>query len=473
MSRLPKKLVRDNIPLILEQNNIKYQVKSLSDKEYKQALKLKLLEESQEVFEANDHNLLEEIADVYEVIDALINAYNLDTTKINQVKEEKAKLKGKFAQKILLIKDNSSGNNAEIINKKESEILRQGEEYLKENVLPCSHLLDKDSNLLAEKFTSFSQVNPHFLYLRLTSPWGGINFSNGAFYSWQIMMAKYSGAFSFLQTQHQSAIALLVKSKNELVKEKYLTLAKGKNWFCGVGFSHLRKEGKPLVTATPQKGGYLLNGFIPWITGYGIFNHFIIGATLPHGDELYGILPFQSSSSLRFSQPLSLCAMNSTNTVTGEINQLFLPSDEILTINPRGSLQIRDQENVLHHGFFPLGCSQASLEIIYRNYQSFKLPEIEKTYQDLCQQEQNLRGGMLEMIVGNSNDFPRKLQLRVEAINLAYRCAIIAVLTSKGKANMEDDQANRVYREALVYGVSGQTLDVLRCTIFSIATTNL
>ncbi|MCI0711669.1 MAG: nucleoside triphosphate pyrophosphohydrolase [Chloroflexi bacterium] len=65
------KLVRDNIPEIIAANG--------------QALRQKLVEEAQEVLQAKPDELVNELADVYEVLDALIAAYDLDETVCNPV----------------------------------------------------------------------------------------------------------------------------------------------------------------------------------------------------------------------------------------------------------------------------------------------------------------------------------------------------------------------------------------------------
>ncbi len=465
------KLVRDKIPQIIHANNSKCQVKTLNNVEYQQALKAKLREEAQEVFETdNKQDLMEEIADVYEVIEAIVKANNLSLDEINRIKENKAEVKGKFLEKLQLISlDIKEEKTLELL-LKESDIINQAEDVLKQEVLPHASLLDQDSRLLKDTLSKFNQVNSLFLKLKIAEKWGGLAMGNLGFYSWQVMMAKYSGAFAFLQTQHQSAIASLNSSNNQILKEKYLTKIGQENNFYGVGFSHLRRQGKPLVTAIPTEKGYELNGCIPWITGYDLFSHFIIGATLSDGQELYGMIPFRCQSPyLELSQPLSLCAMTSTNTVTGKLNNYPLSQEDIITIKPINSIHHKDQENVLHHGFFPLGCTFASLEIIAENLTKLDYSQVKDTYFIIKNKAEFLQTKMLKTVIDPDANFHDKLKLRTQAIHLAYQAAIASIITSKGAANIREHPANRIYREALVYGVSGQTLGVL---IESIATLN-
>lgn len=454
------KLIRDKIPEFLPKNNTKYQVVQLGDEEYKKALKAKLLEEGREVLSADTpEDLIEEIADVYEVIDAIINAYNIDRKELEIVRNKKAEERGRFEKKYQL----TPVIFREELRRNEEEMVREAEKFLKREVDPSlANTLDWDFGCLRDIFLKMHWNNPLFFRLKLSPKWGGFGMSNLGFYHWQVMMAKYSGALSFLQTQHQSALGFICQSENEKLREKYLNLLREKNLFFGVAFSHLRREGKPLVTASVCRGGYQLDGFLPWVTGYGIFSYLIVGATLPDGRELYGIIPFANQPpALEFSQPLKLLAMSSTNTVTARLQGWFLPEEEVIAIKPKDSIHIRDRDNVLHHGFFPLGCSQAALQILRENLNKINLPSLEKVYLKLEEEEKLLRERMFSGITNPDTEFTEKLKLRVEAIHLAHRCTLACIISSKGSASLVDNTANRLYREALVYSVSGQTQWVL------------
>ncbi|BAQ62513.1 acyl-CoA dehydrogenase family protein [Geminocystis sp. NIES-3708] len=456
-----QKLIRDKIPQIINSTNKKCQVKRLSNSEYKQALKYKLIEESKEVFFANPDDLSEEIADIYEVIETLIKTYKLNKKDILKKQKEKQKLKGKFNKKYLLLSIDSLETKTQSLTILEQNILKQGRFFLEEEVLLTANIIDRDSNILKETFLKMNQANASFFQLKLSSNYGGVEISNLGFYSWQIMITKYSGALSFLQAQHQSAISMLNKSTNKIIKEKYLQKIILNNQFCGVGFSHLRRQGKPLLIANPTEKGYELTGVVPWITGYNIFAYFIIGAVLPDGRELYGVVPFQNYDNLTFSVPMKLSAMNSTNTVTATLNHWFLSSEDVVMINPHQSIHQKDQENILHHGFFALGCSFAGLRVIKNNYQKINLSNIKESYLKLKTETENLQQKMLDVVISPHDNFEEKLNLRIQAISLAYRCAIAAIVSSKGESNQEYHDANRIYREALVYSVSGQTTSVL------------
>lgn len=66
------KLIRDKIPEIMEARGVEYSVRELSDGEYETKLNEKLHEELQEFMEASTEEKLVELADMVEVIHAIV-----------------------------------------------------------------------------------------------------------------------------------------------------------------------------------------------------------------------------------------------------------------------------------------------------------------------------------------------------------------------------------------------------------------
>jgi len=107
MEKVFNKLVRDKIPEIIENNNEIPTTRILTNEEYKKELLKKLLEEYNEVLKANNKEILEELADMLEVIDAIARNENSSLEEIMRIKDEKKQKRGGFSKKILLIKTNS------------------------------------------------------------------------------------------------------------------------------------------------------------------------------------------------------------------------------------------------------------------------------------------------------------------------------------------------------------------------------
>lgn len=102
MKREYHKLVRDNIPKIIESNGEKPIIRILSDEEYKDALEKKLYEEYQEVLSSEKSDRLEELADLLEVIKSLAIIEGSTLEEIIEISKKKASKRGELKEKIFL-----------------------------------------------------------------------------------------------------------------------------------------------------------------------------------------------------------------------------------------------------------------------------------------------------------------------------------------------------------------------------------
>lgn len=338
--------------------------------------------------------------------------------------------------------------------------------YLKESVSPHAATIDIEPIALQKALTGLGELG--LLALRLPSRWGGMDFSQEMFQSFQELVARYSGALALLQTQHQSAAAMLVQSENDLLQEYLPLLSNGLLRF-GVGFSHLRRGGNPVITAVPFAGGYKLEGYVPWVTGFNLFQEFIVAAILPDGGAVFGLVPFVETaqdqlSTIIFSPPMALAAMTSTNTVTARLKSWFLPQERVVSVKPRNWIHDNDKKNVLNATGLVLGCASAGLDIMKSTYSTKPLSFIAQAWETLNQELSDCRAA-IKYAQQNRESLDKQLQLRAWAINLALRCASAAVTVSSGAANYSHHAAQRVYREALVFTVSGQTTAIMEATL--------
>ena len=104
MERRHNKLVRDKVPQIIKENKQIPTIRKLNEEDFVNELFRKLEEEVQEIIGArNDKNeLVMEIGDVYEVLDAIIDLYKLDKSLILELQKKKKQERGGFEGKIYL-----------------------------------------------------------------------------------------------------------------------------------------------------------------------------------------------------------------------------------------------------------------------------------------------------------------------------------------------------------------------------------
>jgi predicted house-cleaning noncanonical NTP pyrophosphatase (MazG superfamily) len=98
-----RKLVRDRIPEIIEKDGRGCEVAILSEDEYRQALRAKLIEEAKEAAAAESGKLAVELADLYEIVDAVMAAYGIERTLVLAEQKKRRIERGGFEKRIQLL----------------------------------------------------------------------------------------------------------------------------------------------------------------------------------------------------------------------------------------------------------------------------------------------------------------------------------------------------------------------------------
>jgi predicted house-cleaning noncanonical NTP pyrophosphatase (MazG superfamily) len=96
------KLVRDRIPEIIEQTGKSATWRELSTDDFRLALRAKVLEEAKELVDAADDALLAELADLAEVIETILCAYDLTSDELDAARQRKNDERGAFTRRLFL-----------------------------------------------------------------------------------------------------------------------------------------------------------------------------------------------------------------------------------------------------------------------------------------------------------------------------------------------------------------------------------
>ena len=349
--------------------------------------------------------------------------------------------------------------------------LRTIDTWMRSEIAPLAQRIDQTPSVLFQVFRTLGDRN--LLALRLPESKGGMGWNEQTTSQFQILIASYSGALAFLATQHQSALRMIERSNNEALKTQRLPdLIRG-TIGVGVGFSQLRRTGRPLMTAKPIEAGYLLSGTVPWVTGFGCFEGFICGALLPTNEILMGWVPLRPTNDpprYRISKPMALTAMASTQTVEVTLNDWPMDMTHVVAVHEADWLRQKDLGNTLHHGFYALGSAKGALRLLEEYQNKFALgPEIREAIAALNQHYQRCESRMFELLPRRRSCPEKCLAAKAEVIHLAGRCAQAAIAMVGGRANRLDHPAQRIYREVLAFTVFGQTPQSQEATLSALS----
>ncbi len=96
------KLVRDLIPAVIPEDKLSlYKFSEVNAEHYEILLKEKLVEEVHEFLEAEN---MEELADIFEVIDAIMKLKNFNEPEVLEIQKKKRELRGGFEKRLLMEK---------------------------------------------------------------------------------------------------------------------------------------------------------------------------------------------------------------------------------------------------------------------------------------------------------------------------------------------------------------------------------
>lgn len=328
--------------------------------------------------------------------------------------------------------------------------LDDARDFLASWVRPRANSIDRNLSDLREALHELGRRG--YLGLRIPRDFGGLEFDPIDFRRFQEASARASGALAFLESQHQSASGLIVRSPNAPLRARVLPrLASGAE-SAAIAFSHLRRGGPPALTAAVVPGGYRLDGHLPWVTGWGLFTHCVTAAVLPDQRVLFAYHPLTESAALNSSEPLDLAAMAVTQTVSVEVRNLGVPETEVVDVHPATWIQHNDRIAVALQSPLALGCAQAALDVLKEEAARKQRAAMMTAASSLEAELAGVREEAYRAMEDNV-DVERSLKARSAAIELAGRAAHAAVIAAAGAGNLMTHPAQRVYREALAFSV--------------------
>lgn len=259
---------------------------------------------------------------------------------------------------------------------------------------------------------------------------------------------------TFILTQWNAACKRLTGSSNEELKARLLPQLASGECFTTVGISHLTTSrqhvGRPVLTATPQAdGGFLLNGFSPWVTAAPAADVIVLGATCPDGTQLIAAVPTDLPG-VSAHPGTELVALTGSCTDQVELHDVPLGKERIVAGPVENVMQTNSGGGTggLQTSTLAVGLSLAATDFLRQ--QAERRSDLRSISDKLASDCAELRSALVALTTSASTPWTAP-ELRTQANSLALRSTQAALSAAKGAGFVATHPTGRWAREALFF----------------------
>lgn len=151
------------------------------------------------------------------------------------------------------------------------------------------------------------------------------------------VLAAADGATWFVAAQHHQPVREVMAGANGDLRERWLGELTSGRTLAGIAVSHLARPGPPAVTAALSPGGgWLIDGRVPWFTGWGLADVMLLGAAAPDDRVLLALLPCTAvAPGPGAVRRHDLWSMNATHAVAVDLRAVRAAPDHVVALPPR------------------------------------------------------------------------------------------------------------------------------------------
>jgi len=270
-------------------------------------------------------------------------------------------------------------------------------------------------------------------------------------------------------TQRDAACELIVESDNEQLKDAWLPrLARGEV-MTSVGISQLttsHQTGSAALTAGQRGGKFVLNGFIPWVTGAKRCAMVVTGAVLDDGRQILAVLPTDWPGVV-IDPPMQLMALQASETSEIHLRNVELDGRFLLRGPVEHALSSRSTVKPIVVATAGVGLAGAMARLIRRLAESASSPLAEQAT-DLQNRYVAVRDrlyAIADSLGGGAASEAPKTELRIMVNDLLIRLAAGVLIFAKGSGFLRQREAQRLVREAMFFLVWSAPEDVRAGTL--------
>jgi alkylation response protein AidB-like acyl-CoA dehydrogenase len=266
---------------------------------------------------------------------------------------------------------------------------------------------------------------------------------------------------TFVWLQHHSPVLALVAAPPGPRSDAWLPALTAGERRAGLGLAGLRNPTNPL-RVRPTDGGYVLDGSVPWVTGWDMIDTVYLAAIDDHEVIHFLLVDAVAASSLTVVLQ-QLVAVQASRTVDLTFTDHHVSADRLLSTQPYAEWRAGDAPGSSLNGFLALGVVDRCVRLLHHAAARVGWATAEADL--LVRQADDCRAALL------AADAAGTPAARATASALAWRAAAQLMLATGARAVRRDEHAQRLLREAaflLVFGSRPAMRDDLRSRLLAI-----
>ena len=281
---------------------------------------------------------------------------------------------------------------------------------------------------------------------------GGFGWSDADQTRGYLRLAASDLTTTFIITQYMGACRRIAGSENPQASAHWLQPLISGQGFGTVGISHLttsrRHLGSPALAAEPTDGGFILNGFSPWVTGGIHADVIVVGAELPDGRQLLAAVPTRLDG-VRPSSGIPLVALSASCTDRVDFENVHI-DDSMLLAGPVADVMQSGTgagTGGLQTSTLALGLAQAASEFL--STEAAGRDNLAAPAKELARACETLQSDLLRAASGDERC--DVAAIRGRANKLVLQTTQAALTAAKGAGFVEGHRVGRWCREALFF----------------------
>jgi alkylation response protein AidB-like acyl-CoA dehydrogenase len=291
----------------------------------------------------------------------------------------------------------------------------------------------------------------------LEEEWGGQHWDQESIVRGYLELSRACLTTTFIITQRSGACRRIATCDNDELKELLLPdLASGKS-FATVGISHLttsRQHVKtPVLRALRVDGGFVFDGYSPWVTGAPHAKHVVTGAVImengePTAEQILVTLPTELTG-VSVPAPARLIGVSASDTGEVRCERVFV-EDRWLVAGPvENVMSLGSGAGTGGHQTSTLAVGLARAALDYIAGESAKRTGLDGPLDALEEDYQQVYDLLIAAVRGEPDCSTETLRQR--ANSLVLRATQAALVTAKGTGYVEGHPVGRWCREAMFF----------------------